>query len=67
MTTIKVGDVFTYEGELYIVTKDYRPEGGSCVLAAAAHNFYGSGFYGHECSFAVTRKSGLASLKRVKI
>lgn len=67
MKAIKVGDVFTYEGEMYVVTRDYRHEGGSCVIAAAAHNFYGSDAYGHEYSFAVTRKSGLASLKQVKI
>ena len=67
MKTIKVGDVFTYEGELYVVTKDCRPKGSACVIVAAAHNFYGSGFYLHECSFAVTGKGCLASLEEVQI
>lgn len=67
MKAIKIGDVFTYEGELYVVTKDLRPKGGSSVNAAAAHNFFGIEAYCHEYSFAVSRKSSLASLKQVKI
>lgn len=67
MKTIKVGDVFTYQGELFVVTKDLRPEGGSSVHAAAAHNLYGIKAYGHEFSFAVTRITCRAALKRVKI
>lgn len=67
MKTIKVGDVFTYEGELYVLTKDLRPEGGSSVHAAAAHNYYGEKAFGREYSFAVSRNGYIAPFKRVKI
>lgn len=67
MKTIKVGDVFTYEDELYVVKKDLRKKGSNRVIAAAAHNFYGMGFWGFECEFSFEEDGAILFLKQVKI